>query len=317
MPNSTAPQATSGEQGPCAGRTGLALSFEFFPPRSPAAEIRLWREIGKLEALAPRFVSVTCGAGGSTQDATLETVTRIQGKTGLASAAHLTCVGAPAERIDRIAAAYWEAGVKHVVALRGDSPATGAGGAYQPHPGGYAYAVDLVAGLKRIADFEISVAAYPEIHPEAASPAQDLDNLKRKIDAGATRAITQFFFDPDVFLRYLDRVRGAGIVAPVVAGIMPILDFARTCGFAKHCGVTIPDWLAARFEGLDENPAARGPVAAAAAAEQCRQLRARGVTEFHFYTLNRADLTTAVCRDLQNPVLSAPDQGLDLRTRSA
>ena len=279
----------------------LSLSFEFFPPNSPEAGERLWTVIRRLEALQPRFVSVTYGAGGSTRERTHAIVSRILAETSLLPAAHLTCVGARREEIDEIARAYWEAGVRHLVALRGDPPG-GLSGRYRPHPGGYAYAADLVAGLKRVADFEISVAAYPETHPEARSAAADIDNLKRKLDAGACRAITQFFFDTDSYLRFLERARAAGIQAPIVPGIFPITNFARTVEFASKCGASIPAWLAALFEGVEADPDTRNLVAAVAAAEQCRQLQAQGITEFHFYTLNRADLTAAICHMLRVPV---------------
>ncbi len=279
----------------------LALSFEFFPPNSPEAGERLWTVIRRLEALQPRFVSVTYGAGGSTRERTHAIVSRILAETSLLPAAHLTCVGAHREEIDEIARGYWAAGVRHLVALRGDPPG-GLSGRYRPHPGGYAYAADLVAGLKRVADFEISVAAYPETHPEARSAAADIDNLKRKLDAGACRAITQFFFDTDCYLRFLERVRAAGIEAPIVPGIFPITNFVRTVEFATKCGATIPAWLATLFEGVQDDPDTRNLVAAVAAAEQCRQLQAQGVTEFHFYTLNRADLTAAICHMLRAPV---------------
>ena len=286
-----------------------SLSFEFFPPNTPEAGERLWTVIGRLEALQPRFVSVTYGAGGSTRERTHAIVTRILAETSLLPAAHLTCVAARREEIDEVARGYWEAGVRHLVALRGDPPG-GLSGRYRPHPGGYAYAADLVAGLKRVADFEISVAAYPETHPEALSAASDLDNLKRKLDAGACRAITQFFFDTDCYLRFLERARAAGIEAPIVPGIFPITNFARTVDFAKKCGATIPSWLAALFDGVRDDPDTRGLVAAVAAAEQCRQLQAQGVNEFHFYTLNRADLTAAICHMLRAPV---PITGLAAR----
>ncbi len=279
----------------------LALSFEFFPPKSEEVGARLWDELAKLEDVQPSFVSVTYGAGGSTQERTHDIVARLAHETALRPAAHLTCVGATREEVDQVAMRYWEAGVRHIVALRGDPPA--GSGAYRPHPGGYAYAADLVAGLKRVADFEISVAAYPEIHPEASSAAEDLDNLKRKLDAGATRAITQFFFDPEDFLRFLDAARAAGITAPIVPGILPILNFERTVDFARKCGSSIPQWLVALFSGLEDEPTVRDLVAAVAAAEQCRQLRSRGINEFHFYTLNRVDLALAICRTLATPVL--------------
>ena len=284
----------------------LAFSFEFFPPKSPAMEERLWLEINKLEPLDPRFVSVTYGAGGSTRERTHRLVGRIRTETPLEPAAHLTCVGATREEIDEIARAYWEAGVRHIVALRGDPPSGidggGMSGAYEPHPGGYAYGADLVAGLKRVADFEISVAAYPEVHPQALSANADLDNLKRKLDAGANRAITQFFFDPECYLRFRDRVRAAGIAAPIVPGILPITNFARTVEIAGKCQAAIPSWLATLFDGLQDDPDTRALISAVAGAELCRQLQAHGVTEFHFYTLNKAELTVAICRLLKAPI---------------
>ncbi|MFQ6018397.1 MAG: methylenetetrahydrofolate reductase [NAD(P)H] [Kiloniellaceae bacterium] len=279
--------------------TAIAISFEFFPPKTPEMERRLWTAIKRLEPLSPRFVSVTYGADGSTRERTHATVERILTQTALVPAAHLTCVDARRDEIDRIARAYRDLGVRHIVALRGDPP----GGAerYEPHPGGYPHAADLVAGLKRVADFEISVAAFPEVHPEAQSAEADLDNLKRKLDAGACRAITQFFFDPTIYLRFVDKARGAGITAPIVPGILPITNFARVAGFARKCGAALPDWLGARFEDLDDDADARNLVAAATAAELCRFLQAYGVDEFHFYTLNRAELTAAICRMLYAP----------------
>jgi methylenetetrahydrofolate reductase (NADPH) len=273
------------------------VSFEFFPPKTPQLEEKLWEALQLLAPLRPAFVSVTYGAGGSTRDRTHAMVKRILGETSLTPAAHLTCVGATREDIDDVARSYWNAGVRHIVALRGDLP-TGAGGHYTPYPGGYAYASDLVAGLMRIADFEISVAAYPETHPEATTPADDLENLKRKIDAGASRAITQFFFEVDAYLRFVDRARGAGITVPIVPGILPITNYAQLKRFAGTCGAKVPDWLASLFEGSDDNPELRGLIAASIAAEQCRLLRAAGVEEFHFYTLNRAKLTLAICHIL-------------------
>jgi methylenetetrahydrofolate reductase (NADPH) len=274
----------------------LSVSFEFFPPKTAAMEEALWVAVRRLEPLRPQFVSVTYGAGGSTRERTHATVVRILSETGLTPAAHLTCVGATRAEVDEVARHYWDAGVRHIVALRGDAP-EGAGG-YAPHPGGYSYAADLVAGLKRIGDFEISVAAYPETHPEAKSAAADIDNLKRKIDAGATRAITQYFFDPAVYFRFLERVRAAGISVPVVPGIMPVLNFAQTAKFSKACGASVPPWLARVFEGLEEDPETRKLVAATVVAEQVRALHAGGVREFHFYTLNRADLVFAICHIL-------------------
>jgi methylenetetrahydrofolate reductase (NADPH) len=272
-----------------------ALSFEFSPPRTDALEMQLWACIRRLAPLAPRFVSVTYGAGGSTQARTHSTVTRILSETHLTPAAHLTCVGATQDAVDDVARSYWEAGVRHIVALRGDVPG---GGAYVPHEGGYAFATDLVAGLRRVADFEISVAAYPETHPSAASAGHDLDNLKRKLDAGATRAITQYFFDADVFLRFLDRALAAGITAPIVPGIMPVSNFGQIRKFSEACGASVPAWLGRLFEGTEEDPETRRMVAAVVAAEQVRLLQANGVDEFHFYTLNRADLTYAIAHIL-------------------
>jgi len=278
------------------GKRPPLVSFEFFPPKTPDMEAKLWLAIKRLEPLAPRFVSVTYGAGGSTRERTHATVARIRGETPLEPAAHLTCIGASRAEIDAVAARYREAGIRHVVALRGDPPA--GAGAYRPQADGYAYAADLVAGLKRVADFEISVAAYPETHPEAVSPAADLDNLKRKIDAGASRAITQFFFDTAVYLRFVERVRRAGIEVPIVPGILPVTNVAQVRKFAAQCGASVPGWMDALFEGLDDDPETRRLVAASIAIEQCRLLQAEGVEEFHFYTLNRADLTVAICHML-------------------
>lgn len=277
--------------------TDIAVSFEFFPPKTEKMQETLWNSIKRLEPLGPRFVSVTYGAGGSTRERTHDTVVRIRRETSLEPAAHLTCVGSSRAEIDAVARAYWDAGIRHIVALRGDPP-EGIGQKYTPHPEGYAYASDLVAGLKKIADFEISVAAYPETHPEAPSPEADIENLKRKIDAGATRAITQYFFDVDDFRRFMDRVRAAGIDVPIVPGILPVTNFAQVVKFSRMCGATIPDWMAELFEGLDDDPETRKLVAATLAAEQCRALAADGVREFHFYTLNRADLTFAICHIL-------------------
>ena len=274
----------------------LKVSFEFFPPRTPEMEETLWRAIERLAPLAPRFVSVTYGAGGSTRDRTHRTVRRIREETQLEPAAHLTCVGASRDEVDAVARAYWGSGIRHIVALRGDPP-EGAD-AYQPHPQGYQYAADLVSGLKRVADFEISVAAYPEAHPEAPSPEFDLDNLKRKIDAGATRAITQYFFDVDLYFRFIERAGKAGIEVPIVPGILPVTNFKQVVKFSQGCGATIPRWLAYLFEGLDDDPQTRKLVAATAAAEQCRLLQAAGLDEFHFYTLNRSDLAYAICHIL-------------------
>ena len=274
----------------------VRVSFEFFPPKTEKMEKILWDSIQRLAPLEPAYVSVTYGAGGSTRQRTHATVVRIRRETVLEPAAHLTCVGSTREEIDEIARQYWHSGIRHVVALRGDPPEDV--DRYTPHPGGYAYASDLVAGLKRVADFEISVAAFPEVHPQAASAEADLDNLKRKIDAGATRAITQFFFDADIYLRFLDRARAAGVTVPIVPGILPVTNFARVVQFAAICGTRIPGWMGDLFEGLDDRPETRRLVAATVAAEQCRALYANGVNDFHFYTLNRAELTYAICHVL-------------------
>ena len=275
----------------------VAVSFEFFPPKTDKMQAQLWECVRRLEPLAPTFVSVTYGAGGSTRERTHDTVARIARETSLKAAAHLTCIGSPAGEIEDIARRYWDEGIRHIVALRGDAP-EGGGGPYRPTPGGYAYAVDLVAALKRIADFEISVAAYPETHPEAPSPDFDLDNLKRKIDAGATRAISQYFFDVDVFRRFRDRAARAGVKVPIVPGILPVTNFAQVQKFSAACGASVPGWMADLFAGLDDDPETRRLVAATVAAEQCRALAADGVDEFHFYTLNRADLAYAICHIL-------------------
>ena len=272
------------------------VSFEFFPPKTAALEQTLWRAIVRLAPLGPRFVSVTYGAGGSTRERTHATVARVRRETALEPAAHLTCVGASRQEIDAVARDYWDAGIRHIVALRGDPP-VGAG-RYAPHPSGFANAIDLVSGLKRIADFEISVAAYPETHPEAASAAADLDNLKRKLNAGATRAITQFFFEADRYLRFRDRAAAAGIVAPIVPGILPIVDFAQAKKFAAVCGASVPAWLEAEFAGIGDDPRARAAASERVAVTQCRRLIDAGVDALHFYTLNRAELVTAICRSL-------------------
>jgi methylenetetrahydrofolate reductase (NADPH) len=271
------------------------LSFEFFPPRTEALEQQLWACIRRLEPLAPRFVSVTYGAGGSTQARTHATVARIVKETRLTPAAHLTCVGASRGEVDDVARQYWDAGIRHIVALRGDVPG---GEAYAPHPDGYAYAADLVAGLRKIADFEISAAAYPETHPTARSAEDDLDNLKRKLDAGATRAITNYFFDNATFLRFLDLALAAGITAPIVPGIMPVSNYGQIVKFSQISGVRVPDWLGRFFEGVEDDMETRRMIAAHVAAEQVRTLQANGIDEFHFYTLNRPDLTYAIAHIL-------------------
>lgn len=274
----------------------VQVSFEFFPPRTPQMEQNLWVCVERLATLHPSYVSVTYGAGGSTRERTHATLVRLRQETALEPAAHLTCVGASRDEIDGIARHYWQSGIRHIVALRGDPPE--GSDRYLPHPDGYPYAVDLVAGLKRVADFDISVAAYPETHPEALSPEADLDNLKRKIDAGASRAITQFFFDVDVYFRFVERAEKAGITVPIIPGILPVTNFAQVVKFAGSCGASIPSWMPDLFAGLDSDPDTRRLVAAAVAVEQCRALHAGGVKNFHFYTLNRADLTFAICHVL-------------------
>ena len=274
----------------------IAVSFEFFPPKTEKMDAQLWDAIRTLEPLDPRFVSVTYGAGGSTRERTHATVARIQRETTMDAAAHLTCVEATREEIDQVAQEYWAAGVRHIVALRGDPPADSSG--WRPHPDGYTYAADLVAGIRAVADFEVSVAAFPEVHPQARDAASDLDNLKRKLDAGAARAITQFFFDVEIFLRFRDRAARAGIDAPLVPGILPVGNFAQVVKFSRMCGTAIPGWLSDLFDGLDDDPETRKLVAAMVATEQCRALAAEGVDQFHFYTLNRADLTLGICRRL-------------------
>ena len=275
----------------------FGVSFEFFPPKSDEMEAQLWRAVERLAPLSPNFVSVTYGAGGSTRERTHATVRRLLQETSLRPAAHLTCVSATRDEIIDVAREYWNTGVRHLVALRGD-PVAGIGAAYEPHPGGFAYASDLVAGLRREFDFELSVSAYPETHPAAGSMAAEIDNLKRKIDAGATRAITQFFFDNAVFLRYRDRARAAGIVVPIVPGIMPVTNFAQTKKFSLMAGASVPDTMARHFDGLEDDADTRKLVAATLAAEQCTKLADEGVGDFHFYTLNRADLAYAICHIL-------------------
>jgi methylenetetrahydrofolate reductase (NADPH) len=272
----------------------IAVSFEFFPPRNEKMEETLWASIRRLEPLRPDFVSVTYGAGGSTRERTHATVSRIVRDTMVIPAAHLTCVDAACSEVDEVARSYWQSGIRHIVALRGD-PAAGPGTRFQPHAQGYQNAADLVAGLKRLAKFEISVAAYPEKHPESPSLEADIDNLKAKVDAGANRAITQFFFENATFLRFLDRVRARGVGVPIVPGIVPIHNFKQVAGFAARTGASVPDWLARRFDGLDNDAPTSHLVAAAVAAEQVMDLVDHGIRQFHFYTLNRADLVYAIC----------------------
>ena len=271
----------------------INVSFEFFPPKTEKMEEQLWSAIQTLTPLAPKFVSVTYGAGGSTRERTHSTVARIAKETPLSAAAHLTCVAASRAEIDEVADAYWEAGVRHIVALRGDPPEAGA--KFQPHPEGYSGAAELVEGLMKRHPFEISVAAYPETHPDALSAQGDIDNLKRKLDAGATRAITQFFFEPDTFFRFRDTVAAAGIDAEIIPGIMPVSNFAAVQRMSAMCNTDVPGWMGKLFEGLDDLPAARQLVSATLAAELCRKLYAGGVRDFHFYTLNRAELSYAIC----------------------
>ena len=273
----------------------LNVSFEFFPPKTLKMEAVLWDSLHVLAPLAPKFVSVTYGAGGTTRARTHDVVTHIQKRTGLNTAAHLTCIAASRGEIDDIARQYWDAGIRHIVALRGDLPKDAK---YVPAEDGYAYASDLVAGLKKIAPFEISVAGYPEKHPEAISASADIENLKRKVDAGADRIISQFFMEPEAFLAYRDKTVAAGITVPVIPGILPVTNFNKTVEFGQICGTTIPEWMKAVFGGLDDQPQTRLLVAATLAAEQCRVLYENGVRDFHFYTLNRADLALAICHML-------------------
>lgn len=272
----------------------LKVSFEFFPPKTEKMEARLWDSIRELEPLAPRFVSVTYGAGGSTREKTKETVTRILDETDLIGAAHFTCVDASKDDVLDTARDFWDAGIRHLVALRGDPPQ--GEDVFQPHPDGFSGSAPLVEALKKVGDFDITVAGYPEVHPNAKSPQDDIDYLKKKVDAGADRIATQYFFDNDTFLRWRDRVRAAGIEVPIVAGIMPIHNFDTIDRFSAMCGAIIPDWLRELFEGLDDDPDTRRLVAQTVCAEQCMQLMAEGVDEFHFYTLNRSELTKGVCR---------------------
>ncbi|HUO81907.1 MAG TPA: methylenetetrahydrofolate reductase [Gammaproteobacteria bacterium] len=274
----------------------VRVSFEFFPPKTAEMEQALWRSIERLAPLAPRFVSVTYGADGSTRERTHRIVMKVLSETRLTGAPHLTCIGATREEIQAIARDYWDHGVRHIVALRGDPPQ--GTGRYRPHAGGYGYAVDLVAGLREVADFDISVAAYPEVHPEAPDPRFDLDNLRRKIDAGAARAITQFFFDTDRYLRFRDQCAAEGVHVPIVPGILPITRFPQLLRFAETCGASVPAWLVDRFQGLDDDEDTRRMIAASVAIEQVQRLQRHGVEDFHFYTLNRSELTYAICHCL-------------------
>ena len=289
------------------GEGDIEVSFEFFPPKSAAMEESLWQSIRRLEPMQPEFVSVTYGAGGTTRERTHNTVARIVKETKLKPAAHLTCVDATTAEVDAVAKEYWEAGVRHIVALRGD-PAAGVGERYEPTPGGYTNSADLTAGLKAIASFEISVAGYPEMHPESGNEQADLDFLKAKVDAGADRIITQFVFDQDFYLRYLEKVRAAGIWVPVTPGIIPIHNFPQVSNFARKTGASIPSWLSRRFDGLESDPGSTHLVAAAMATEQVMLLADNGVKQFHFYTLNRADLVYAICHMLGLRPTALPQQ---------
>jgi methylenetetrahydrofolate reductase (NADPH) len=286
--------ATAQRRNRLVGDGDIHVSFEFFPPKTERMEEALWSAVRRLEPLRPRFVSVTYGAGGSTRQRTHATVARLLRETSLTPAAHLTCVEATRADIDAVARSYTAIGVQHIVALRGD-PVAGAGTPYSPHPGGYANAAALVSGLKHLGALEVSVAGYPEKHPESRTHSEDLDNLKAKVDAGASRVITQFFFDNVHFLRFLEAARARGIWAPIVPGIVPIHNFQQVAGFAARCGATIPAWLARRFDGLDADPRTTHLVAAAMVAEQVMELVDQGIRQFHFYTLNRADLVYAIC----------------------
>jgi methylenetetrahydrofolate reductase (NADPH) len=272
----------------------IRVSFEFFPPKNDEMEGRLWQTVKRLEPLRPKFVSVTYGAGGSTRERTARTVGRILSESALMPAAHLTCIDATRETVDEVIRQFVDLGVTRFVALRGD-PSAGVGTQYRPHPGGYANGADMVAALKRHGDFDISVSAYPEKHPESPDFATDIDMLKRKVDNGATRAITQFFFDNDIYERYVERVRRAGIYIPIVPGILPVHNIAQVANFSARAGAHVPAWLAERFEGLENDPQTHALVASAVAAEQVLDLVERGVGDFHFYTMNRADLAFAIC----------------------
>lgn len=272
----------------------LGISFEFFPPKTPDMERRLWESVERLAPLGPNFMSVTYGAGGSTRERTHDIVRRIAGQ-GAAAAGHITCVEATREEIDGVLRGYWDAGVKRIVALRGD-PTSGIGGRYEPHPGGYAYASDLIKGARRIADFDISVGCYPEAHPDAGSLDNELENLKRKLDAGANRAISQFFFNPDIFLRFRDAAADAGITAPIIPGVMLQSNFKGLSRMAKLCGASVPDRIASLYDGLDQDAETRDLVTAHVAAELCNRLAEQGVEDFHFYTMNRAGLSLSTCR---------------------
>lgn len=282
-----------------------SVSFEFFPPKTAALEEGLWENLIQLASLNPSFVSVTYGAGGTTRERTHAVVARIANETHLKPAAHLTCVAASKEDINQVAHDYWDSGVRHIVALRGDPPGN-IGGKYTPHPEGYRYACDLIKGVQAIGPFEISVAAFPEKHPESASFEEDMKVLKGKQDAGASRAITQYFFDVEHYMRYLERARKAGITIPIIPGLLPVGNYTQMCRFSKMCGASVPEWVHTLFAGLDDSPEIRDKVAVDVAAEQCRKLREFGVNHFHFYTLNRAELVMAICATLGIKTTAAP-----------
>lgn len=288
-----------------AERPAPRVSFEFFPPKTPELEEKLWAAIARLASLQPAFVSVTYGAGGSTRDRTHKTLARMLRETPLKPAAHLTCVGSPRAELEGILTQYWETGVRHIVALRGDMPG-GPGTPYEPHPDGCANAIELTAFAKGIADFEVSVAVYPERHPDSPDWEHEIDNFKRKLDAGAVRGISQFFYDADIFLRFRDRLAAAGVCAPVIPGVMPVTNVAGLLKMAGSCGATVPVWLQRMCDGLDDDPQTRSLVAAALAAELCARLNAEGIDDFHFYTLNRAEMTVALCRMLGVKEAQAP-----------
>ena len=290
----SSPYSSSAAEFPARAPQQLKVSFEFFPPNTEAMEKTLWEAVTRLAPLSPSFFSVTYGAGGSTRQRTHDTVVRLKQRTGIDPAAHLTCVAATQGEIDDVARAYWDAGIRHVVALRGDPP-SGMGGKYSAHPGGYANAAALVAGLKKIGDFQISVAGYPEKHPDSPDAKADLENLKRKVDAGADRCITQFFFEADDFLHFRDRAAAAGVNVPIVPGIMPVSNFKSVARISGLCGSKVPAWMAHLFDGLDDDVETRRMIAATVAGDLCRRLHNEGVDQFHFYTLNRADLTFAIC----------------------
>jgi len=297
LPTALGPVARVADRQRGASAHPLSISFEFSPPKTAEAEESLWACIRRLEPLAPSFVSVTYGAGGSTRDRTHRTVKRILDETTLKPAAHLTCVDASREEVDEVIKAYWDAGIRHIVALRGDPPGS-IGGAYVPRADGYANATELTAGITRIAPFEVSVGLYPQLHPESGSLGHDIDVLKAKVDAGATRAITQFFFDIDGFLRFVDQVRKAGVTIPILPGMMPVNNYKGLLKMAGPIGITLPDWLGSLFDGLDKDPDTRRLIACSVAAEMCAKLEEEGFRDFHFYTLNRADLVYAICRVL-------------------